>query len=55
MKIEARNVGFSYGDTPVVEDFSFSAEAGGLTGLVGPNGAGKTTLLKMLAGIARAG
>jgi ABC-2 type transport system ATP-binding protein len=33
----------------VVDDVSFSAEAGEFVGLLGPNGAGKTTLLKMLS------
>ena len=34
-----------------VEDVSFSADDGRITGLLGPNGAGKTTTLRMVAGL----
>ncbi|TMH12035.1 MAG: ATP-binding cassette domain-containing protein [Betaproteobacteria bacterium] len=34
-----------------VQDLSFSAADGRITGLLGPNGAGKTTTLRMLAGL----
>ncbi len=34
---------------PAVQDVSFEAPDGEITGLLGPNGAGKTTLLRMLA------
>ena len=34
-----------------VEQISFSAADGRITGLLGPNGAGKTTTLRMLAGL----
>jgi sodium transport system ATP-binding protein len=34
-----------------VEEISFSAANGCITGLLGPNGAGKTTTLRMLAGL----
>jgi len=34
-----------------VQDVSFSAADGRITGLLGPNGAGKTTTLRMLAGL----
>ena len=48
--LEARGLGFSYGDEPVWEDVSLSLEAGQVAFLVGPNGAGKSTLLRCLAG-----
>jgi len=34
-----------------VNDVSFSAEDGGVIGIVGPNGAGKTTLIKCMMGL----
>ena len=37
-----------FGDVVAVDDVSFTAEDGSITGLLGPNGAGKTTTLRML-------
>jgi ATP-binding cassette subfamily F protein uup len=48
--IDADKVGKSYGDRPIVRDFSLRVQRGDRIGLVGPNGAGKTTLLKLLTG-----
>ncbi|TWU13987.1 ABC transporter ATP-binding protein uup [Symmachiella macrocystis] len=50
MVIEAKNISFSYGDTPIVDDFSTLITRGDRIGIIGPNGAGKTTLLKLLLG-----
>ena len=36
-----------------VEEVSFAAQDGRITGLLGPNGAGKTTSLRMVAGLIR--
>jgi lipooligosaccharide transport system ATP-binding protein len=41
----------AYGDQPVVDDLSFSIEAGSCFGLLGPNGAGKTTTLRLCLGL----
>lgn len=49
--IELRDVTFSYGGPPVLERFSLSLPAQGLTALSGPSGCGKTTLLRLLAGL----
>jgi ATP-binding cassette subfamily F protein uup len=48
--IEARNISFSHGRTPIVRDFTATILRGNRIGLVGPNGAGKTTLLRLLLG-----
>jgi branched-chain amino acid transport system ATP-binding protein len=44
------NVWAGYGDAVVLEDISFSLEAGGSLALLGRNGMGKTTLLSTLMG-----
>jgi ABC-2 type transport system ATP-binding protein len=40
-----------YGGVKAVDDVSFAAEPGRVTGIAGPNGAGKTTALRMLLGL----
>lgn len=47
---EVSNLTFSYGDTPLITDFSTSITRGDKIGIIGPNGAGKTTLLNLLLG-----
>jgi ABC-2 type transport system ATP-binding protein len=42
-----------YGDVTAVDDLSFAARLGAVTGFLGPNGAGKTTALKAIVGLAR--
>lgn len=39
---------------PVVDDLSFTAREGRITGLLGPNGAGKSSTLRILLGLDRA-
>jgi sodium transport system ATP-binding protein len=46
--IEVRGLAKSFGAVRAVEEVSFRAEDGRITGLLGPNGAGKTTTLRML-------
>jgi subfamily B ATP-binding cassette protein MsbA len=49
-KVEFRDVSFSYGgeDSPVLQDVSFTVDAGKSIAIVGPSGAGKTTLVGLL-------
>ena len=49
--IEFRNVTFSYGEAPVVENLSFSIQKGEAVGLIGANGAGKSTIMKLMLGL----
>ncbi|GAB3749183.1 ABC transporter ATP-binding protein [Microlunatus parietis] len=42
-----------YGSVRAVDDVTFSAEPGRITGFLGPNGAGKSTTLRMLLGLVR--
>ena len=50
MVMVAEDVSKSYGDRPIVRDFSARVIRGDRVGIVGPNGAGKTTLLNLLTG-----
>ena len=36
---------------PVLQDISFTAQAGEFIGLIGPNGTGKTTLMRAMLGL----
>jgi len=42
--IELKDFSFSYGQHPVLQNFSLRVAAGSVHGIVGPNGTGKTTL-----------
>lgn len=50
MSIEIQNLGFSYGETPVLRDISFSAADGDVAAVLGPNGVGKSTLFRCVLG-----
>ncbi len=49
--IALRDVTFSYGGAPVLEDASFSVGPREAVCMVGPNGGGKTTLVKLILGL----
>jgi ABC-2 type transport system ATP-binding protein len=49
--IEARGLRKHYGRTVAVDDLSFTARPGEVTGFVGPNGAGKSTTMRMILGL----
>ncbi|NBM20628.1 ABC transporter ATP-binding protein, partial [Streptomyces sp. GC420] len=51
--IQVRGLTKTFGPVHAVEDVSFVAPAGQVTGFLGPNGAGKTTTLRMLLGLER--
>ena len=46
--IEVQGLSKSFGNIKAVQNISFSASNGQITGLLGPNGAGKSTTLRML-------
>lgn len=46
--VSLQNVHKVYNTQPVVNDLSFTIEAGEIFGLLGPNGAGKSTTIRML-------
>ena len=49
--INYKNINFSYGKLPILNDISFSVAEGQCCALIGHNGAGKTTLIKLLLGM----
>ncbi|RAV12617.1 ABC transporter ATP-binding protein [Paenibacillus contaminans] len=52
--LELDGLGFGYDDgKKMIENLSFTVEAGQMIALVGPSGAGKTTLFKLLLGLYR--
>ena len=51
--IEVENLSKRFGTTQAVQDLSFSAKAGLVTGFLGPNGAGKSTTLRAVLGLVR--
>lgn len=49
--LEFKNVSFSYGDHPVLDNLSFKINDGEAVGLIGANGAGKSTIMKLVLGL----
>lgn len=52
--IEVNNLSKTYGNTKVLDDFSFSVNQGIIFGLLGANGAGKSTTIECTLGIKKA-
>jgi ABC-2 type transport system ATP-binding protein len=52
--LEVRNLTKRFGSLTAVDNLSFTAEPGRVTGFLGPNGAGKTTTLRMALGLIKA-
>ena len=49
--LNLHNVCKSFSGIPAVDDVSFTAHAGEVTGYLGPNGSGKSTTMKMITGL----
>ena len=49
--IQVQNLVKTYGDFTAVDDVTFTAEAGRVTGFLGPNGAGKSTSMRVMTGL----
>jgi ABC-2 type transport system ATP-binding protein len=49
--LELRKVSKHFLGIPAVDNVSFSARAGEITGYLGPNGSGKSTTMKMITGL----
>ena len=49
--LELRRVSKHFSGIPAVDDVSFSARPGEVTGYLGPNGSGKSTTMKMITGL----
>lgn len=47
---DLNHVNFSYGDQPIIRDFTTRILRGDRVGILGPNGSGKSTLLKLILG-----
>lgn len=49
--ITVQNLTKVYGDFKAVDDVTFTAQPGQVTGFLGPNGAGKSTTMRIIAGL----
>ena len=52
--IQVERLTKSYGKFTAVDDISFTARQGAVTGFLGPNGAGKSTTMRIMTGLTRA-
>ena len=51
--LSIRNLNATYGQVPVLRNFSLSIEKGEVISLIGPSGSGKSTLLRTLMGLTK--
>jgi ABC-2 type transport system ATP-binding protein len=49
--LELRSVSKRFSGIPAVDNVTFSAQAGEITGYLGPNGSGKSTTMKLITGL----
>src|SRR5215467_10317324 len=49
--LELRHLSKLFSGIPAVDDVSFTARPGEVTGYLGPNGSGKSTTMKMITGL----
>ncbi len=55
IKLQIKNVTFSYGQTQVLKDVSLVVETGSFVSILGHSGCGKTTFLRIICGLLPAG
>ena len=48
MRLQIKNLSFSYGSTQILKDINMELGSSDVLGIVGPNGAGKSTLLRCI-------
>ncbi len=48
MRLQIRDLSFSYGSTQILKDISMELGSSDVLGIVGPNGAGKSTLIRCI-------
>jgi NitT/TauT family transport system ATP-binding protein len=51
MQVVLEDVGYAYGDLPVLDGVGFSVGEGQTAALIGPSGCGKSTLLNLVGGL----
>ena len=51
--LDIEHLSMNFGGITAVDDVSFSAQVGEITGIIGPNGAGKTTIFNCVTGFYR--
>lgn len=51
MQVVLEDVGYAYGDLPVLDGVGFSVREGETAVLIGPSGCGKSTLLNLIGGL----
>lgn len=49
--LEIRNLGVTFGATPILQDLNLDVASGSFAAILGPSGCGKTTLLRTIAGL----
>ncbi len=54
IRLELKNLSFSYGKNTAIKNFSLQVKDGSFTSLLGPSGCGKTTLLRLISGFLEA-